>query len=544
MIGRRWRLYLLGAVCAAVVASMLVPSSRQTILGSFLHRAGSRTTQTAFFASGGEPGRPPDITLPPSRDGRHTGRIWVDPSGAQLHEGRGHTGVDSPYHLHPPDPNRPGHRLPGPGTPIDSDGKPIRQRHNTMAAVNDPWPGLLVFPLADPDPNESIHGYPLPEPEPTHLAHRQKAGGILLSQAALGNLGNLKGAVYDPDTHSLVVVGAARQKLPPITEAEWAVLLKCALDGTDPGFSLDPANPSNPNGPLLRCRYMPESLAGTPVGMGMYACDIRMKREALGLESPGVPRFKNLFQLGFAHAGRQPARLCRMWNETERVNIRRSGNAVVIDDAVMRVKTENMVASRLGIQSTGREDPDALWIAEFLTSHYSDLPAEYQRVKQLAAAYALAKFLVDQGVSIDREWLDKALVSVKTPVIVSAANVTRQNETVSRKRVPGGVRVETVTSQITIHGGIHLCVSLPRDTNDPAARKLGSSVIRALRGDSRITRFSLADGSVAAVIPMPGIALGHSRTRNEQAPPITSTGLSCAEDVFVHRIGCRTRART
>lgn len=499
---RKWKFLVPGAISAIVIAAMLVPSSRNTILGGFIHRTGSQTTQTSLFAANGGMQREPDITMPPSEDGSHTGEIWKDPSGAELHGGKGHTGADSPYHLHPHDPDNPGHRLPGPGIPVDEKGNPINNPgHNTLTIPeNSPDRNIEIYPLPDREKNRDVIGYPIPAPI-NNGPLTAKPGGILLSPTVLNNLGNLKGAVYDPKTHSLVVVGA-RQNLPAISESELAVLLKCALDGTDPAFSLDPADPGNPMGPHLKCRYIPETLRGTTVGMDLYSCDIRMKHDTLGLQSPGIPGFKNLFELGFAGSGRQNEGFCRMWNEAQSVEIRRSGNSIIFDDVNMQIKTEKMIASRLGLASTGEEDPDALWIADFLTANYSELPGEYQKIKQLAAVYALAKFLVDQDTQIDRNWLRNAIVRVETPDIIDAANVTRKKESTVRKPTPSGVIIETTTQTITIHGGIHLCVTLPPDTRDPAAGRLASYVTQTLRGSGDTTEFTLPDKTIAAVVKL------------------------------------------
>lgn len=52
----------------------------------------------------GDDGIPWNLTIPPSQDGAHTGRILLAPD-SQVHEGPGETGLlQAAYHLHYRDP--------------------------------------------------------------------------------------------------------------------------------------------------------------------------------------------------------------------------------------------------------------------------------------------------------------------------------------------------------------------------------------------------------------------------------------------------------
>lgn len=503
------------------------PTNHTRLIGMSVAGNAADRVASMFAADSRGPNRPPDIVVPPS-DG-HTGNIWVLPDGGQVHEGPGHTGQDdADYHWHPG--NRHGGRSNGPGIPLGENGRPIRTRE-ARARQNGPQDGGQSTNPTGPAPcswdreGERIrvvtHGGCVPSivlddgtvipgpldgiPEdqrPYFMASAgRNPGGIKLSDTARGNLGNLRGAVYDPETRSLVLVGSVRQSLPPISEHEWAVLLKCAIEGTDPVFSLDPAT-DDPGGPRLRCRYEPSWLAGTLVGMRLYNGDLFMKRNVMGLDKLRVPGFRDLFDLRFAGGpSNASTNLSRYWITTAHVGIRRAGSAIVFDDIAMRVQTERMTASSQGLRPTHSQDEDDQWIADFLTAHYGELPPPYQRVRQLAATYALAKFLVAEGVSTDRRWLEQAAEPlVATPDIVDAMDLTRQKEFVTRQHVRGGTLEKTRVTTMTLHGGIRLCASLPQDTSDHDAINLASCVLRMLRGGLSGGSFRLPDGRIASVV--------------------------------------------
>ncbi|CAF1436455.1 unnamed protein product [Rotaria sp. Silwood1] len=107
------------------------------------------------------------------------------------------------------------------------------------------------------------------------------------------NIGTISGAVFAGSIATLHTDGSPDSNS-TITMQDFAVGLLLAHFRKDPAFSLDPWEPTNPDGPWLRCVYYPEyndnnqsclpfSLAQTNYGRTMFEADWLLKQLSMGV---------------------------------------------------------------------------------------------------------------------------------------------------------------------------------------------------------------------------------------------------------------------
>ena len=345
-------------------------------------------------------------------------------------------------------------------------------------------------------------------------------GGIDLDVTAhlLGGLGEIVGAVFDPESGKVVLVGEEDVSLPSIRVGDLAVALNCALSGQAPMFSLDPADPGNPEGPWLSCVYL-GPIEDTTFGEAMFQADWLLKAYSFGVDENGgeldsaVPGFMDIFELSFADGTRDSSESwMRFWITCDEATLGRHGRALRFDRVRMKVNTEKMWRTRQGLQSSeGEQDPLAERFAGHFTEHYEDFSAEqpaFARLKQLACAVALANWLREVGVPLDLSWArEYANAAFNTPERVSALSRSRMSE--KRQSIPGGVRIERHT--VYLFGGVDLGVKAAYQHNDPGAAGLERAVQTALAGapDARVVSVRVEDRELRGVV-LPLTRAGHA----------------------------------
>ena len=267
---------------------------------------------------------------------------------------------------------------------------------------------------------------------------QRQLGGVELAATgkAIGDLVRVRAATWLPEQRQIVLLGGQTLTGPSMNDQDLAValLLVFGPTGGDARFSLDPANPADPDGKWIKAVYEPrEVIAGTSFGDALFEADYLLKQYALGTaidedglgssRHSGVPGFKSMFDLAFEktdktpgcrngkaeEAEREPQR-ARFWIEPDRMELRRDGEGVVFDKASMRIKAKKQVADAshpTGLRDVDAEDPDANRFAALFTALYDQIAVEspaFERVRELAKAVALAKWLKQQGAVVDLEW--------------------------------------------------------------------------------------------------------------------------------------------
>jgi YD repeat-containing protein len=330
-------------------------------------------------------------------------------------------------------------------------------------------------------------------------------GGIKLAATGefIGIPGNITGAVFDPEKECLVLLSDKDLSVPSIKAEDLAVALLCVFDPRygDPQFSLDPANPRNPRGKWLKAVYIPEEIiGGTEFGKALFEADWLLKQYSFGvsLDKDGnmherkssVVGFKSTADLSLEQKDPEygKERWARFWIVSDEMKLKEYANSIYFDVAKMRVKAKKQVpdpTSRTGLRDVDTDDPIATTFANIFTELYDEIAKEspeFERIKQLAKAVALAKWLKKEGIPVDMDWIVKyANKRIKTIGKITALSVQwerQQQRPYSRGRLTG---IETITHQLHLFGGVDLTVKPKYVSDDGTARSLQEAVKSKLR---------------------------------------------------------------
>ena len=367
----------------------------------------------------------------------------------------------------------------------------------------------------------------------------KQLGGIELSTTASvqGDIGSISGAVYDPASGSIVLLSDKDDATVSGIKAEdFAVALRLAYSQSpeDASFSLDPADPRNPEGPWLQKVYYPvDVLAGTGFGKALFEADWILKQYSFGVVAEqgqqqrmrisAVPGYKSVAALSFEKESKANDRavMSRFWIVSGEMKIRRDGSSIVFDKAAMGVKTKRQVRdpnSKTGLRDDDSvKDPIHQEFARRFTEHYDDLAAEapeLERVRDLAKAVAIAKWLRENNVAVDLAGTDKMALQADDPEAyrrVPALSTTFKQ--VQQKAIHDGNRegVATLTREIYLFGGVDL-KSTPQYVPDPSLGQLQKAVQDELKEVAE-PRFDLTYGNrswTGTVLPLTGPALERS----------------------------------
>jgi YD repeat-containing protein len=264
-------------------------------------------------------------------------------------------------------------------------------------------------------------------------------------------------------------------------------------------FTLDPADPKNPRGKWMKGIWGPNDppndlpaklLPGTPAGTVMFEADWLLKQYSFGVvvgEDGGisprtcqVPGFKDVFTLGFERlswGARQGWN--RFWIVIGDVLIRRSGNALVINDVRVEVKTRPMRATSAGLQDlAGVRDPTAEEFAKFFEEHYDEFGQEspqFAQLKEWGKVFALVKWLHRNGIpfSADPEWVQPSQYVDK----VTALSDQRERKKTYRR----GNAIVTETRIVQLLGGDEVPARPVEIEDDGSAVRLAGALHSALK---------------------------------------------------------------
>lgn len=309
--------------------------------------------------------------------------------------------------------------------------------------------------------------------EPISSAEKELGGISLEASAKLTgdfNLGNIKGVVWDEDKQCLVLLGEENTALPSLNAADLAVALKCVFDsGQDPLFSLDPADPQNPRGPDLKPVYY-GPIENTSFGQAMFEADWKLKEYSFGIKrdkngqnqeiNSNVPGYKNIFELSFKQGAKTGESFMRFWITCADAPLYQDDKSLCFGPVKMKVNTEKMFLAAKGlISSGGQQDPVAEKFAAHFTRYYDEFAREepsFARVKELAKAVALAKWLKEQNIPVDMDWVEECLAGAKvnTSRQVPALSHTERRQS---SHTQGNVTT-TQTLTMYLHGGVDLSV--------------------------------------------------------------------------------------
>jgi len=354
----------------------------------------------------------------------------------------------------------------------------------------------------------------------------KKLGGIKLAAEGkfVGNIGKITGAVYDPEKGCVVLLGDSNHSIPSVNAQDLAVAILCVEKGQDPQFSLDPADRKNPRGEWQRAVYIPENIiAGTEFGKALFEADWLLKQYAFGVRvsmdgatpegeivapneegipyiggsnwSPirklvcNVPGFRNRTDLSFSGSNRNRRESwARFWIYSKEMKLKEGKNGIYFDTAKMGVDARKIVpdpTTRSGFRDVQATDPTATNFARIFTKKYDEIAKispEFERVRQIAKAVAIAKWMKKRDIPLDHEWAVKTVNErVKTVDKVRSLSV----EWVKRKRtvtpISGGKRISTSINRLHIFGGVDLTVKPKYKITPGIDKNLTEPVVKALK---------------------------------------------------------------
>ncbi len=371
---------------------------------------------------------------------------------------------------------------------------------------------------------------------------QSQLGGIALETIVdfAGNLGNIEGAVYDQVSGTLVLVGDGALDAPRMDPEYLAVAIYCIFGpyGRGPSFSLDPAEPTNPDGPWQKAVYRPEyPLRNSRFGYIMWVTDWAMKQAAFSTEvrygswlnsveemvgqhgffeiwNSGESRsftlvdhdrryqgFDSVVDIALEHPEwmSQGGLRARQWIvvKDEKVTIRTVKGALVFEPIQLDVKAKKMergVGGRL--RDVESDEPIsstfAKSFAQTLNNNLDQIakrePA-FAELPNLVKAIAFARWLRDQRIPVDLTWIKKRLHLERDSV-----------DRVSRITTSHTVHQGNWAISIYLAGGVDFNFRIDNKHDDGRASDLRRAVAKKIRHtDSSF--FRLTDGRVATVLP-------------------------------------------
>jgi YD repeat-containing protein len=331
-------------------------------------------------------------------------------------------------------------------------------------------------------------------------------GGIKLDATAqfMGNVGNITGVVYDPEKQVLVLVGNEETFLQSIRAEDLAIALMSVFGPIpqDPQFSLDLDDPKNPRGKWLRAVYIPEQIiGGTEFGKALFEADWLLKQYSFGVKfdengklqerKSSVPGFKSTADLSFEEKKRDygKERWARFWIVSDDMKLKQFGKSIYFDVAKMRVKAKKQVPdpkSPTGLKDIDTEDdPIATTFANKFTQVYDEIAIEspeFEQVRQLAKTVAIAKWMKQEDIPFDANWVNEyANKRVDTVGKITALSTLWEKKSQTPFQRSNQIGIQTQIHQLHLFGGVDLAVKPKYISDDGTAQGIQKAVIAKLR---------------------------------------------------------------
>lgn len=371
-------------------------------------------------------------------------------------------------------------------------------------------------------------------------------GGITLNAAAefIGNIGRISGAVYDPEKQVLTLIGEGKnQPLSSIKAEDLAVALMSVFGSQpqDPQFSLDPADPKNPEGEWLKAVYIPERIiAGTEFGKALFDADWLLKQYSFGIrfdenKKPqkrvsSVAGFKSSADLFLEEktVGDGKKRWARFWIVSDEIKLKQSDKGVYFDSVKMRVKAKKQVpdpSSTTGLKDIDTEDdPVATRFVNKFTELYDEIAKEspeFERVRELAKAVAIAKWIKKEKIPLDAAWVNeyanKRIKNAIGKITAISLEWEKKTETPFQKGNQAGI--ETRTQKLHLFGGVDLTVKPRYISDDGTAKGLQGAVMKKLREKTARPTFTIIhSGKPYKAVVLPITQNGQEIWKGSAAP--------------------------
>jgi len=311
---------------------------------------------------------------------------------------------------------------------------------------------------------------------------QSRYGGIALNKRAELKIlsSNINGAIFDPLTGQLILVGQKKVHLPAMPIDDLAVAFKSiyGLGGThpaDPAVSIEPSSDTE----KMEIIYFGQTY-GTQFGLHLFQADHTLKELVLGSKKSKVPGYISLpRRLEIKHFDESGSTF-RTWIVPETIELTESenGDAMVFNQVKMKCAAETQ-------SNSGRVCHEQF--AEHFTTHYDLFASEYpifQEIKRMAQIAGVVKWLKENNIPIDLSYFTSySCIPCETPLRVDQIEA------------PYGWNHKSRWKLSNLLGGIDLQVSLSRKVEAEANQK--KAQVLSSKPDECSMSWDLPNGEVA-----------------------------------------------
>ncbi|MSR77347.1 MAG: hypothetical protein EXS63_03865 [Candidatus Omnitrophica bacterium] len=282
-------------------------------------------------------------------------------------------------------------------------------------------------------------------------------GGILLNKSAelLGeNISNITGAVYDPKTQQFILTGTKQDGVvSDVIFNDLVVALKAVFGSIeDSGVTIVDFFTDESGKPRQKIQLF-GGVENTEFGQVLINADLVLKKLVIEKDNVtgqpitiNIPEYQSILDRLIA-TGQRPDSI-RMWFVPDSMKLIRSedGTSFQFKESSIQLLTESK-ANNSAISNPVMEE-----FVQFLTSHYGEFSKrfpELERMRQLAKAVSIARFIKDNNIPIDLSWLD----SYELPDVITETSTPVLKNEKGGFILQGGVIFELLNQYLPDSGG-------------------------------------------------------------------------------------------
>ncbi len=291
-------------------------------------------------------------------------------------------------------------------------------------------------------------------------------GGLPISATLplLAEINDLAGAVYDPESGRLLLLGTHDPALPEIEPDDLVVALRSAYsEADDVGVSIDPIDPGDLGGPMQVSYY--GQTQDTHVGQVMYEADRYLKILSMGEDNITgqavtctVPGYRSEADLALEFPDQDQAQQWhRMWylvaGQALPISVNTDNSAMMFGEVPIIVQARYVQFDQQGQKhDVPGSSPSIDAFVGHYNSHFAQFAAEKREVGQLvqlAKLLSIARWLRGKQVPVDLDWLASyPLKAASTPATTPGRTVTRSHTETEGNR--------TLIRQVMLFGGVDM----------------------------------------------------------------------------------------
>jgi hypothetical protein len=313
------------------------------------------------------------------------------------------------------------------------------------------------------------------------LLNQPRYGGIALNKKAELKIrsGDLSGAIFDPTTGQIILVGRKNIHLPEMRLDDLAVAFKSIyglgnVPASDPAVSIEPSGEHS-----MKVIYSGHT-RGTEFGLHLFQADAVLKGLILGSMKSSVPGYLSLPRRMEINRILDPGTSWRTWIVPDLIHLveSESGDSMVFGQIQMKCLAET---------TSNRGRACHQQFADHFTHNYDSFAREYpifQEMKRLAQITGVVKWLKENEIPIDLSFFTSySCPPFDTPLFIA------------QKRFPYAWIDQGRWIIGHLSGGIHLKTDIARTVAKDIEEQ--KNMVLSSRPNDCCLNWDLPDGSVA-----------------------------------------------